>query len=423
MKKTIIFFLALLGMLFCSCGVPRGEEESRINAAEYGVLPENTPAENTKNLQELIDSLFEDGGVIYIPEGVYRFAEGARQTIGSHCIRMRSGVSIVGDGEATVLMPVGDSAAGLDMFYFNDYLDTGSPVYLVGCRFEDFVIDGKETTTAGYTSAGKGFMFNLFRDCHWRRVTVRNTDATGFGVDCPVDSSITDCLAVNCGKAAKDDSSGASGFGIGFGYSDGESITVSDCRAVGNKKFGFFFEHQGRFNAAKYTAAAGDFRVTGCTAEGNLYNFGGISAANTTYTDCHSQAALKYGYYFEDSTYSSVTGSTSESEGEAAFTLLSTGTGRPYPETRGVRFTDSSAELTPCGVLLVNRGEPSCMSDNEVSGCKLLATSDIAVAEGRVGSHTFKNNTAEGGVLRVDSVEELTDISNSWNNQKLGESN
>ncbi len=415
MKKTISLLLLFVCVLFSS-GCNGTNAEKAVDATLHGVLPENTPNDNTEKLQQLIDSLSEKGGTVYLPAGTYRFAEGGMQTIGSHCIKMRSGVSIVGDGEATVLMPVGDSAAGLDMFYFNDYLDTGSPVYLVGCRFEDFVIDGIETSSATYTSAGKGFMFNLFRDCHWRRVTVRNTDATGFGVDCPVDSSITDCLAQRCGKAAKDESAGASGFGIGFGYSDGESITISGCRAVGNKKFGFFFEHQGRFSAAKYTAAAGDFRVTDCTAEENLYNFGGISAANTFYADCHSKGALKYGYYFEDSIDSAVTGSTSQGEGEASFALLATGGDGPCSEVRGIKFTDSSAEGTPCGVLLVNRSEPSRMTDNEISGCSFIGAAEIAVSEGGIGSHTFKHNTAESGALKVDSIEDLTDLSNSWNN-------
>ena len=156
---------------------------------------------------------------MYIPAGEYEFAENGKQKIGSHCIKMRSGVSIVGDGEKTVLKPVGSSYYGMDMFYFNDYIDKGEALYLENCRFENFVIDGSETSCRVYTSAGKGFMFNLFKNCHFKNVTVKNTDATGFGVDCPVESTITGCTAIGCGKAATQENSGASGFGIGFGCS------------------------------------------------------------------------------------------------------------------------------------------------------------------------------------------------------------
>ncbi len=292
-------------MMLVSCGGDHGSQipDGAADATEYGVSVDNTGAENSRNLQKLIDSLSEKGGTVYIPAGEYAFAENGTQTIGSHCIKMRSNVSIIGDGADTVLKPVGESAFGLDMFYFNEYLDTGEAVYLENCRFERFTIDAEATSLRVYTSAGKGFMFNLFRNCHWRGVTVKNTDATGFGVDCPIDSSMIDCTAIGCGKAANESSGGASGFGIGFGYADGEQIEISRCHARDNKKFGFFFEHQGRFNAEKYAAYdRHSFTVSACTAVGNLYNFGGICAMNATYEGCISQASRQYGFYFENST-------------------------------------------------------------------------------------------------------------------------
>lgn len=279
------------------------QEERIIDAREYGLLPEQTGVENSKILQELIDMVSSSGGgIIEIPAGVYYFAQTGTQTIGAHCVKMCSNVTIRGAGEATILKPVGESEQGLDMFYFNDYLDTGEAVYLENCRFENFVIDGEESTCNVYTSAGKGFMLNLLRNCHWQKVTVKNTDATGFGVDCPIDSSMVDCMAENCGKAATAENVGASGFGIGFGFSEEESFVIQNCVSNYNKKFGFFFEHQGRFNALKYSAQQVEgFSVLNCTAEGNLYNFGGIHAIQTVYSDCHSYCAIYQGYYFEDS--------------------------------------------------------------------------------------------------------------------------
>ena len=278
-------------------------EEWSVDAGAAGLSPENEPIVNSTLLQRLIDTAsLEGGGVILIPEGEYCFAQTGEQTIGAHCIKMRSNVTIRGMGDKTVLKPVGSSLEGLDMFYFNEYLDTGEAIYLENCRFEDFVIDASGTSCEVYTSAGKGFMFNLFRDCHWKRVTVKNTDATGFGVDCPIDSSIAECRAEGCGKAANTENAGASGFGIGFGYCEEENMVISDCVSIGNKKFGFFFEHQGRFNAVKYAATdAEGFAVRSCEAEGNLYNFGGIRALNLIYEDCRSVAARGQGFYFEAS--------------------------------------------------------------------------------------------------------------------------
>ena len=136
------------------------------------------------------------------------------------------------------------------MFYFNNYKDSGfnsvnydisslvnvsyvdssgqivnwenQTVYLINADFSDFVIDGDSVrggiATAGgqYLTDGKGFMINLFSNCDWNNVVVKNTDATGFGVDCPINSTIRNCKAINCGKAATTSDNGASGFGIGI---------------------------------------------------------------------------------------------------------------------------------------------------------------------------------------------------------------
>lgn len=299
MKKFWIVFAVLLCLVLLLFLLPRPEPV--YDASIYGVLPGNSGSENSKNLQSLIDKASVDGGTIFIPEGEYEFSKNGTQTYGDHCIKMRSNVSICGSGEKTVLMPVGESDYGLDMFYFNDYLDLGDPTYLENCTFKDFVIDASGTSCKSYTSAGKGFMFNLIRNCHWQNVTVKNTDATGFGMDCPIDSSITNCTAVGCGKAADDSSTGASGFGIGYGYAPGESLQIRDCTARDNRKFGFFFEHQGRFDPERYPLEnQGSFQVNSCYSEGNLYNYGGISAKNITYHQCTSGQFRGKDIFFEN---------------------------------------------------------------------------------------------------------------------------
>lgn len=273
-----------------------------INVHRYGISENNTGKENSIILQKIIDDISDQGMTVYFPSGNYYFASNGSQRIGNHCIKMRSGVNIVGDGESTVLMPVGTSDGGIDMFYFNDYIDNLGPNYLENCEFENFKIDASGTSCSNYTSAGKGFMLNLIKNCHWRNVTVAYTDATGFGMDCPIDCSITNCKAINCGKAATSESEGASGFGIGFGYSNYENMIISGCKSECNTKYGFFFEHQARFKPHRYTAdAAQGFTVINCYASSNLYNFGGINAINTVYRNCTSANAVEQGFYFMDS--------------------------------------------------------------------------------------------------------------------------
>lgn len=374
--RSILLSACLLLLVLLSAGCTQPEEvQSHLNANDYGVLTENEGIQNSRALQALIEKAAEEAKIIYIPGGEYAFAANGTQAIGSHCIKMRSGVSIVGDGEQTVLKPVGHSPYGLDMFYFNDYLDTGKATYLENCRFENFVIDAAETSLDTYTSAGKGFMFNLFKNCHWKGVTVKNTDATGFGVDCPIDSSITDCVAIGCGKAATDQSSGASGFGIGFGYRDGESITITRCTAEGNKKFGFFLEHQGRFSSQRYPATAPlGFTVKDCTADGNLYGFGGICTMNTVYESCTSQSSRRFGFYFEDSVSSGVRQCKSQEEGEACF-AVSRAVLPVIPEA-DMFFTDCTGKNAPVGLLLIG-----VAANTQTNGCSFTDVAEECVLQ------------------------------------------
>lgn len=254
-------------------------------------------AANTKTLQECVDKASENGGgTVYIPAGEYYFASQGlnRRNYEEYVCMPKDNVTVVGAGKETVLYPVGKSKNGLDMFYFNEYADSGftNPQYLVNADFRDFTIDGAFANAENYTSAGKGFMINLYRDCDWFNVTVKNTDGTGFGMDCPINCTIINCEAYNCGKLATTSSAGASGFGIGTGYSEEETILIENCYAEGNKKFGVFFEHQGRFCSGKYYTAtkAKSLVVTNCTAKNNYIDFGGELAVDAVFRNCNVPA-------------------------------------------------------------------------------------------------------------------------------------
>lgn len=419
MKKIYLWFCLtalVVSLLGCHPVETPAHTEETVRATDYGLSTDNAGEENSVALQALIDRVSVEGGTIYIPAGEYLFAENGSQTIGSHCIKMRSNVSIVGDGEGTVLKPVGHSKYGLDMFYFNDYLDTNEAVYLENCRFEGFVIDAIGTSCETYTSAGKGFMFNLFRDCHWRDVTVKHTDATGFGVDCPIDSTITQCVAIGCGKAATEESTGASGFGIGFGYCAEECLLISDCRAEGNKKFGFFFEHQGYFDKEKYPAvAAGQFTVKHCTATANLYGFGGVGAMNTTYEQCHSQYSGRYGFLFENSTHSKAIDCQSQYEGEASFALLQT-VSFDAREMGEIAFLRCTGQRSPIGVKIMGEGAQEPLAESRVEACQFFGASCTVYTRGRLHRLELTDNVSDTHLneLLADVVL-LQDSGNSWN--------
>lgn len=283
---------------------------------------------NSWSLQNVI-SCAPSGTAIYLPEGTFYFVSGHLKMADDsnayerHVIKPANNVSLVGagtnqSGANTTLKPYsevgeftnnikkqqldgnGRIEGGLDMFFFNNYSAHGfdesrSDNYLVNADFYDFIIDSEKTRGAVYNTSGKGFMINLFRDCEWDNVTVMNTDGTGFGVDAPINGKISNSLAIGCGKnATKASQGGASGFGIGTGYSNSESMTISNSVALNNKIFGFFYEHQGRFGPNYYraTSAANEkaFRVVNSRAEGNMYNYGGMRANDVYYSNSESRA-------------------------------------------------------------------------------------------------------------------------------------
>lgn len=251
-----------------------------------------TMAANTRELQRCVDAAnAAGGGTVYCPEGTFYFSQQGVHVRGFEayvCIP-KDNVLVIGAGWRTVFKPVGESEGGLDMFYFNEYADSGfkNPKYLVNADFRNFVIDSELTHARRYTSAGKGFMINLYRDCDFENVVVMNTDGTGFGMDCPINCTIKNCRAKGCGKAATTATVGASGIGMGTGYSEEESILIENCLTVGNKKFGIFFEHQGRFGASRYTAQKlKSIVVRNCVAYDNYIDFGGELAVDCVFENC-----------------------------------------------------------------------------------------------------------------------------------------
>ncbi len=304
-RRSLIASFACTGVLALAAGSltvfsemnPAGTDGKKASTL---ALKEGKDAalDNSAILQQAIDGASEEGGAVSIGEGVFYFAFTDASSDGNYVIEMRDGVEVRGAGtDKTILKPLGryamtgEAPHGIDMFYY-DGLDDGR--YLKNATFRDFTIDGESTqgSLRGYNASGKGFFFKLFEDCLWENVCVRNTDGTGFGADFPINCTMRNCTAVGCGKNATSSSVGASGFGVGVGYSENESMLIEDCSSSCNTKFGFFFEHQSLFGSDGMTAKKAEgFRVLGCKAWGNLINFGGNRAYDVVYRGCESDVS------------------------------------------------------------------------------------------------------------------------------------
>ena len=398
-----------------------------INASMLGMSSNADGYANTQVLQYLVNTISaKGGGTIYIPAGEYVFFQNnilvANDT---HCIKMASNVNIIGDGESTILKPTGTTRPGLDMFYFNNYvdqikgyLDASEPLYLENCNFENFVVDGADAHCLSYTTAGKAFMINLFKNCNWRNMVAKNTDGTGFGVDCPIGGSMVNCVAINCGKAATITQGGASGFGIGFGYSEDEYFTISNCESYGNKKFGYFYEHQGRFGDKYKAQSAVNLEVVDCYAEGNLYNYGGLYTMNTTYRNCVSKGAVEHGYFFENSKNCYVVDCKSYEETNTSFVILQTYTSKWIKDVTNIVYENCVSYDTPYGAKVRSIDSTGIMDDNAIINCEFnnVGTKTIYTTGPMLGLELTGNITDNQAIEFSAVVDEFINSNNSWNN-------
>ena len=303
----IIFIIIVLNMAFLCINLTKAKAS---NVIASGLIKgdQSKAAKNTEYLQKLIDDVSADGGGrITIPNGTYYFdADNYKNRYNNsneyYAIECKDNVEICGESEEnTILCPVGEYPGGIDMFFCKTF---SAEKHLTNADFRNFTIDEDEVTYSGnYDSSGKGFMFILYEDCDWENVTVKNTRGTGFGMDCPINCTIKNCKAIHCGTGVTSAASGGgSGFGIGTGYSDNESIIIENCYAENNGIFGYFFEHQSRFQGKEnniYKATRSDkFVVRNCIANNNLFNFGGLRAFDLTYENCTSLAPKQEEFYF-----------------------------------------------------------------------------------------------------------------------------
>lgn len=196
------------------------------------------------------------GGFLYAPPAYYKMPIP---------VIPKSGVSLVGGGqEGTIFLPMGY----LPAFQYRGKPTEASPeVYVENIQFCDFTVDGENQQLhpeRGYIPDIKGIFLQYYRNAVFDRLTVRNTGATGFGVDMPDRVFVANFLVENCGRLAQVGDLGASGFGLGTSFLSSEPIFLSKIVGRGNKNYGIFFEPQ------RGVGTAQDAIVSMATFSGNF---------------------------------------------------------------------------------------------------------------------------------------------------------
>ncbi|EPK3000465.1 right-handed parallel beta-helix repeat-containing protein [Klebsiella pneumoniae] len=196
------------------------------------------------------------GGFLYAPPAYYKMPTP---------VIPKSGVSLVGGGqEGTIFLPMGY----LPAFQYRGKPTEASPeIYVENIQFCDFTVDGENQQLhpeRGYIPDIKGIFLQYYRNAVFDRLTVRNTGATGFGVDMPDRVFVANFLVENCGRLAQVGDLGASGFGLGTSFLSSEPIFLSKIVGRGNKNYGIFFEPQ------RGVGTAQDAIVSMATFSGNF---------------------------------------------------------------------------------------------------------------------------------------------------------
>ncbi|UQS53927.1 right-handed parallel beta-helix repeat-containing protein [Klebsiella pneumoniae] len=195
------------------------------------------------------------GGYLYAPPAYYKMPIP---------VVPKSGVSLVGGGqEGTIFLPMGY----LPAFQYRGKPTEASPeIYVENIQFCDFTVDGENQQLhpeRGYIPDIKGIFLQYYRNAYFDRLTVRNTGATGFGVDMPDKVFVANFIVENCGRLAQVGDLGASGFGLGTSFMSSEPIFLSKIIGRGNKNYGIFFEPQ------RSVGTAQDAIVSDATFSGN----------------------------------------------------------------------------------------------------------------------------------------------------------
>jgi hypothetical protein len=243
--------------------------EARLNDEAGRTITGATVLYGTDNTNAFAQAIAA-GGEVVIPAGKYL-------TAASVSLDNASNVTIRGAGStATVIYRVG--AGGAAIFQTRKFTHAAP---LTGFSMSDLTLDGA-FTQGKYHVDNCGVRIEYLSQCTFRDMTVRNTLATGLGVDNMFNGSLVEnVIASNCGASSPGVGPGCAGIGIGLSGEINDFI-VRNCWTEGNGTFGIFIE-----TANKVTVPGP--QIVGCTAIGNeLSGFADTAGKGSKWSACYS---------------------------------------------------------------------------------------------------------------------------------------
>lgn len=290
--------------------VGRAAEEARAayDLSQFLIEGEVFPNDGVLNASPLINRAFTalrgygtfDGRIqeLYIPGGTYR---------------LNTSIDIIGDAEyanrlavrgesreSTVLLPFGNSS----VFYTaKAFITPDSPDdfwFFRECHWADLTIDARNQNVSQLPVLLKAFQGGGWLNCTWTRVTAIGTTATMFGTDYPVNCTFTDVWAIDAGRGWTQQTDPVhaaemrSGFGIGFGHFENESVTFIGGGARGCSRSGFFFERQDSRGSLLRTAK---ILMVGVSSTGNGNGVTDAGCSGVVAVNCDFSDNKAAGYY------------------------------------------------------------------------------------------------------------------------------
>ncbi|MTD15466.1 hypothetical protein GIS00_16140 [Nakamurella sp. YIM 132087] len=369
-------------------------------------------------LQRAIDSVgnaYAANGIptqIYLPAGRYRL---------DAPLNWRSGVGMRGESRVqTVLLPFGSAAA----IRRQAGSASGPTNPMTDCTFQEFTIDGINQTFTSYQTYIKGFFIQHMLRPVWRNVTVRNTWASGFGVDFIRDYLFEGCYAENCGRAAsvlglnRNGMLGGSGFGIGTGAFELEQGSLVGCIATGNAVHGIFFEKQTVSTTINEPVASRGHKVIGCTSTGNWFGFRDAGTGGILVSGCTISGNLKVGVSIDGTGLSPkagydglVTGCIIDRNGSAGTGDNSIG-GVVIGQADDGRYTlqgNRISRSTGCGIRMFKTSTTTRLGPGiTVRGNEIVSNSMTGIYVGAsttAGFTAIADMTIEGNILRDNGTD------------------
>ncbi len=236
-----------------------GSAVSVINVKDYGAMGDGV-TDDQSAIQAAVNAAVEQGGgTVYLPRGRY---------VLKSYIAWESNVSLIGDGVGqSILLPTSDEAVlGFSAIeYDRDKYGTNSPI--TNCAFREFEIDGSGLSVSAVSPRGKGIFLIGVKDCIFENILIRETCATGLGIDALVSVLIDKVTCINCGRTwvpqTSEQNIGCAGIGIGTNMIAGECFTISNCIVRGCGNMGIFLEDQ----TLAYPMREQSAIITGCIVE------------------------------------------------------------------------------------------------------------------------------------------------------------